>query len=281
VDPMGMVNARTVMHFGSYRYFFDSAQGALMKRKAMDVTDAPTKISGNVEIRDQMALTTDNGLYYDNRVTNSCEVSGCSHLCVLRESGLGQASLSQCLCPDRYSPDKDNRVCAYDHSERDGPVRTSSKRVVEMCEAKEICSAGLMCRGTFNDTRTPACECDADYSGLYCEIEPPLSSTVHMPKSSTVLPWILGLLFLALGIAIAYYCVWKYKPEWIDRLQDTFSGGSSFDPYRVAPFKGQAQKSQTGSTQSQDGSTMKTESKVTFTNPAYTQPIYPVAQLDV
>lgn len=57
--------------------------------------------------------------------------------------------------------------------------------------------------------------CDADYSGLYCEIEPPLSSTVHMPKSSTVLPWILGLLFLALGIAIAYYCVWKYKPEWM------------------------------------------------------------------
>jgi hypothetical protein len=24
VDPMDMVNARTVMHFGSHRYFFDS-----------------------------------------------------------------------------------------------------------------------------------------------------------------------------------------------------------------------------------------------------------------
>jgi len=55
-----------------------------------------------------------------------------------------------------------------------------------------------------------------------------------------------------------------------DRLHETFdvSGGSSFDPYRVAPFKGQ--KVQTGSTQSQDGSAVKTEAKVMFTNPAYT-----------
>jgi len=270
-----------VMHFGSYRYFFDSSVGALMKRKTMDLMAAPTKLSDNVEIRDQLALTTDNELYYDRHVINSCERSGCSYLCVLKESALGQESQSQCLCPDRYSPDKDSRVCVYDHSERDGPVRTSSKRVIEMCESKEICASGQMCRGIWNDARTPACECDADYSGLYCEIMPPLSSTVHMPGSSAALPWILGLLFVALGIAVAYYCAWKYKPEWIDRLHDVFSGGSSFDPYRVAPFKGQAQKSQTGSTQSQDGSTVKAESKVTFTNPAYSQPIYPVAQLDV
>ena len=71
----------------------------------------------------------------------------------------------------------------------------------------------------------------------------------------------------------------SFLSSFSDRLHETFDGSSSFDPYRVAPFKGQ--KSQTGSTLSQDGGAVKTESKVMFTNPTYTQPIYPAAQLDV
>jgi hypothetical protein len=73
-----------------------------------------------VDMKNQMALTTDNGLYYDKRVFNACEGFGCSHLCVLTESALKEVSLPQCLCPDRYSFGTNDRVCVYDHSERDG-----------------------------------------------------------------------------------------------------------------------------------------------------------------
>ena len=88
-----------------------------MKQKVMGPRETPTNLS-SVGMRSQMGLTTDNELYYDKHVDNTCEGSGCSHLCVLRESLLGQNS--QCLCPDKYSLGQDGRACVYDHSERDG-----------------------------------------------------------------------------------------------------------------------------------------------------------------
>ena len=90
-----------------------------MKQKVIGPREIPTKLS-SVQIRSQMGLTTDNELYYDKHVDNGCEGSGCSHLCVLKESLLNEKSLPQCLCPDKYSLGKDDRVCIYDHSERDG-----------------------------------------------------------------------------------------------------------------------------------------------------------------